>query len=130
MDPVRMAAVLTVTIALTLYTVGTVKQQRSRRSTPGVRGWLTTGVAFDVTATALMIVASKSLTPTLHGLLGYSALAFMLTDTILMWRHARAQGQAEVSKGLHVYSRVAYGYWVVAYFTGAAMVMAEKSARG
>ncbi len=130
MDPVRMAAVLTVTIALTLYTVGTVKQQRSRRSTPGVRGWLTTGVAFDVTATALMIVASKSLTPTLHGLLGYSALAFMLTDTILMWRHARARGQAEVSRGLHLYSRVAYGYWVVAYFTGAAMVMAEKSARG
>lgn len=33
-----MAAVLTVTLALALYTVGTVKQQRSRRSTPGVRG--------------------------------------------------------------------------------------------
>ena len=130
MDPVRMAAVLTVTLALTLYTVGTVKQQRSRRSTLAVRGWLTTGVVFDITATALMIVASKSLTPTLHGVLGYSALAFMLTDTILMWRHARRAGEAEVSKGLHAYSRVAYGYWVVAYFTGAALVMAEKSAKG
>jgi hypothetical protein len=124
-----MAAVLTVTLALTLYTVGTVKQQRSRRSTLGVRGWLTSGVVFDVTATALMIVASKSLAPTLHGVLGYSALALMLTDTILMWRHARANGEAEVSKGLHLYSRVAYGYWVVAYFTGAALVMAEKAAK-
>jgi hypothetical protein len=123
-----MAAVLTVTLALAFYTVGTVKQQRSRRSTLAVRGWLTSGVLFDITATALMIVASKSLTPTLHGLLGYSALALMLTDTILLWRHARRAGGAEVSKRLHVYSRVAYLYWVAAYFTGAALVMAEKAA--
>ena len=128
MDPVRMSAVLTVTLALALYTVGTVKQQRSRRSTLAVRGWLTTGVVFDVTATALMIVASKSLTPTLHGVLGYSALAFMLTDTILLWRHAKRAGDAPVPSGLHLYSRVAYGYWVVAYFTGAGLVMAEKAA--
>lgn len=125
-----MAAVLTVTLALTLYTVGTVQQQRSRRSTFAVRGWLTTGVVFDITATALMIVASQSLSPTLHGVLGYSALAFMLTDTILMWRHARRAGDAHVSNGLHLYSRVAYAYWVVAYFTGAGLVMAEKAAKG
>lgn len=129
MDPVRMFAVLTVTIALTLYTIGTLKQQRSHRSTLGVRGWLTVGVAFDVTATALMIVASKSITPTVHGLLGYSALALMLTDTMLLWRHARARGEAEVSKGLHLFSRAAYSYWVIAYFTGAALVMAEKAGR-
>lgn len=128
MDPVRIAAVLTVTLALALYTVGTVQQQRSRRSTRGVRGWLTTGVVFDITATALMIVASKSLSPTLHGVLGYSALACMLTDTILLWRHAHANGEAHVSRGLHLYSRVAYGYWVVAYVTGAGLVMAEKAA--
>ena len=125
-----MAAVLTVTLALALYTVGTVKQQRSRRSTLAVRGWLTTGVVFDITATALMIVASQSLSPTLHGVLGYSALAFMLTDTILMWRHARRAGDAHVSNGLHLYSRVAYAYWVVAYVTGAGLVMAEKAAKG
>jgi hypothetical protein len=127
-DAVRMAAVLTVTLALALYTIGTVRQQRSRRSTSAVRGWLTSGVVFDVTATALMIVASKSVAPTLHGVLGYSALAFMLTDTSLLWRHARAHGQAEVPGPLHVFSRVAYGYWVMAYFTGAALVMAERAA--
>jgi hypothetical protein len=129
-DPVRMAAVLTVTLALALYTIGTVKQQRSRRSTPAVRGWLTAGVVFDVTATALMIVASKSVAPTLHGVLGYSALALMLTDTTLLWRHARAHGQAEVPGPLHIFSRVAYGYWVIAYFTGATLVMAERAASG
>ena len=127
MDPIRLAAVLTVTVALALYTIGTVKQQRSRRSTAAVRGWLTMGVVFDITATALMIIASKSTSITLHGVLGYSALALMLTDTILMWRHARLHGQAEVSKRLHLYSRVAYSYWVIAFFTGAALVMAERA---
>jgi len=127
-DPIRMTAVLTVTLALTLYTIGTLKQQRSRRSTAAVRGWLTVGVVFDVTATALMIVASKSLTPTVHGLLGYSALALMVTDTVLLWQHARARGEAEVSKGLHLFSRAAYGYWVIAYVTGAVLVMAERAA--
>lgn len=128
MDPVRMAAVGTVTLALALYTIGTVLEQRSHRVTPGVRGFLTVGVFFDVTATILMIVASKSLTPTVHGVLGYSALALMLTDTVLLWRHALARGQAAVGRGLHLYSRVAYLYWVAAYFTGAALVMAEKHA--
>lgn len=129
MDPVRMAAILTVTVALVLYTIGTVKQQRSRRSTNAVRGWLTTGVVFDITATALMIVASKSVTLTLHGALGYSALALMITDTSLMWRHARTHGQAEVSNRLHLFSRIAYGYWIVAFFTGAALVMAERAVK-
>ena len=129
MDPVRMAAVGTVTLALILYSVGSFKEQRSHRVTPGVRGFLTVGVVFDITATILMIIASRSLTPTVHGILGYSALALMLTDTILLWRHALARGQQPVGRGLHVYSRVAYYYWVVAYFTGAALVMAERHAR-
>lgn len=130
MDPLRMAAVSTVTLALTLYTVGTIQEQRSRRSTPAVRGWLTGGVAFDVTATAFMIAATGSLNPTLHGILGYSALALMLTDTLLLWRHAARAGGAPVPRGLHVYSRVAYAYWVVAYFTGAGLVMAQRASRG
>ena len=128
MDPVRMTAVLTVTLALTLYTIGTLKQQRSRRSTAAVRGWLTVGVVFDVLATALMIVASKSIAPTVHGVIGYSALALMVTDTTLLWRHARAKGAVEVSRGLHLFSRAAYGYWVLAYVTGGLLVMAERAA--
>lgn len=128
MDPVRMTAVLTVTLALTLYTIGTLQQQRTRRSTSAVRAWLTVGVVFDVLATTLMIVASKSIAPTLHGVIGYSALALMVTDTTLLWRHARAQGEAEVSKGLHLFSRAAYGYWVLAYITGGLLVMAERAA--
>lgn len=130
MNPIRMAAVGTVTVALVLYSIGTLKAQRSRRSTLGARGFLTTGLLFDVIATALMIVASGSLSPTVHGVLGYSALAFMLVDVVLLWRHAGRSPANELPRGLHLYSRWAYAYWVVAYFTGAALVMAERRAQG
>ena len=126
MNPIRMAAVLTVTLALVLYTVGILKEQRGHKVTAGVRGFLTFGLVFDFTATMLMVAATGSFAATLHGVLGWSALALMLVDVVLLWRHARAHGLAEVPRGLHLYSRIAYLYWVAAYFTGAALVMAAK----
>jgi hypothetical protein len=125
-NPVRMAAVSTVTVALVLYSIGTVKEQRGRRATLGVRGFLTAGLAFDVIATALMVVATGSFAPTLHGWLGYSALALMAVDVTLLWRHHAAHGDAEVPAGRHLFARVAYAWWVIAYFAGAALVMAAK----
>jgi hypothetical protein len=123
-----MAAVSCVTTALVLYSIGTVREHRSHRATAGVRGFLTLGVLFDVTATALMIVATERQGWTLHGVLGYSALAAMSLDTFLIWRHWRRHGEAEIPRGLHLYSRWAYVYWVVAYFTGAALVMGSRMA--
>lgn len=128
MNPIRMAAVSTVTIALILYSIGTFKEQRGHRATAGVRGFLSAGLTFDVIATILMIIATGSVAPTLHGWLGYSALALMAVDVVLMWRHWQAKGDAPVSPGRHLYARIAYGYWLVAYFAGAALVMAQKHA--
>lgn len=121
-----MAAVSTVTLALILYTIGTVKEQRSRRAGAAVRGFLSAGLTFDVLATALMIKASASTALTPHGLLGYSALVLMAIDVHLMWRHWHTHGDTDVPSSRHLYARIAYAYWVVAYFAGAALVMAEK----
>jgi hypothetical protein len=125
MNPLRMAAVGTVTLALVLYSIGTLRIQRARRAVAAARGFLTAGVVMDTLATLLMVLASP-LGITVHGVLGYSALAMMLIDVILVWRHWRAHGEAELPKGLHAYSRWAYVYWVVAYFTGAALVMMSR----
>ena len=126
MNPIRLAAVATVTTALVLYGVGTVKAQRSRRATAGVRGFLTAGLAFDLIATVLMIIATGSVAPTLHGWLGYSALALMAVDVALVWRTGR---DAPIPPGRHRYARAAYAYWVVAYVAGAALVMAARHGR-
>ena len=47
----------------------------------------------------------------------------MALDTWLLWRHRRLQGERDVPRGLHLYSRLAYVYWVVAFVTGGALVM-------
>uniref|UniRef100_A0A832I7C6 DUF420 domain-containing protein n=1 Tax=Eiseniibacteriota bacterium TaxID=2212470 RepID=A0A832I7C6_UNCEI len=128
MTPLRMAAVTCVTTALALYTVGCLKEQRARRATRGVVGFLTVAVVFDVVATGLMVLATRSADLTLHGALGYSALGAMLLDTVLLWRHRLRAGEAEVPRALHRYSRIAWAYWVAAYFTGAALVMGSRAA--
>lgn len=130
MNPIRMAAVSTVTLALLFYTLGTLREQATHRATRGARGYLTAGVACDILATALMVLATGSFAATLHGWLGYSALALMLADVVLLWRHWRREGEAVLPASLHFYARFAYGYWVIAYFTGAALVMASRRAGG
>ena len=124
-----MAAVSTVTMALIMYTIGTLKEQRSHQATAGARGFLTLGVSLDIIATALMVVATGKFALTVHGALGYSALVLMLLDTVLLWRHWRASGGAQVARGLHLFSRFAYLYWVAAYVTGAALVMASRAVK-
>jgi len=126
LNPVLLAAVVIVQLALACYTIGIVLEQRGRRATPRVLGFLTLGVVFDVTATACMILGTERSLWTAHGFLGYSALAAMLADTTLVWRHHRRAGEAEVPKGLHLYSRFAYLWWVVAYITGAALVAMSR----
>ena len=130
MNPILLAAVLIVQLALLFYTVGIVLEQRKRRVTRGVLGFLTAGVVFDIAATACMILGSERSLWTAHGFLGYSALAAMLVDTVRIWGHWRRKGDAEVPRGLHLYSRFAYLWWVVAYITGAALVAMSRRAGG
>lgn len=128
MTPLRMASVTCVTVALALYTAGTLKEQRARRATTGARGFLAAGVCTDVIATVLMILATERRGISLHGILGYSALAAMALDTWLLWRHQRRHGAEVVPRGLHLYSRAAYLYWVAAFITGGALVMMAQRA--
>jgi hypothetical protein len=122
MRPVLVAGVMLVHLALACYTVGIVLEQRRRRAASAVLAFLTLGVCFDVAATACMIAGSGRVF-TLHGLLGYSALLGMLAETVLVWRHRVRAGLAEVAQGLHVYSRFAYAWWLIAYVSGSLLVM-------
>ena len=121
MSPFRLAAILTVTVALVLYTLGTIKGQRAHRATPGVRGFMSVGLVFDVLATLQMIRLAGTLVPGFHGVLGYSSLTLMAIEVGLIWRHWRAQGGAEIPRGQRTYAWVAYVYWVIAFLVGGAM---------
>ena len=81
------------------------------------------GVILDISATTMMIIASENSPFSLHGILGYSSLTLMLTDAVLLWRFRIINGpETKVKKGLHIYSRIAYLLWVMAYITGSLLV--------
>ena len=123
MKPIIIAATILVHIALISYSVAIITEQRKRRVTGMVLWVLTIGVLFDIAATACMIIGSTKSPFTLHGILGYSSLSLMLIDAVLIWRfHMKSPG-AVVPHGLHLYSRIAYIWWVLAYLTGTTLVM-------
>ena len=67
-----------------------------------------------------MIIGSGNIPITVHGFLGYTALSVMLIDTVLIWRFwTKNRGVSKVPRGLHIYTRIAYSWWVIAYIAGA-----------
>ena len=123
MNPLSQTGATIVVFALLAYTVAVVGEQRRRRLAPQTLAFLTIGVLLDVTATAFMILGSSKGAFTLHGVLGYSSLAAMIIDTALIWRLATASGPtAAVPRGLHLYTRFAYLWWVAAFITGGLLV--------
>jgi hypothetical protein len=78
-----------------------------------------------------MIIGSENSPFTLHGIMGYSSLAGMVTDTVLIWRvRLRRGGAAEIPRSLHLYSRIAYFWWILAYITGGLLIAFKDSPAG
>ncbi len=116
-----------VIFALLFYTIGFLKVRKTNVISTFILIFYTIGVTLDITATTFMIIGSSKGIITTHGLIGYSALLGMLTDTFIFWRHRTRQGAtAEVSKGLQLYSRIAYSWWVIAFITGGLLVLISK----
>ncbi len=122
MNSTIVSGVVIVNLALLAYTIGIIAEQRTHRVSRLVVSFLTIGVVCDIVATGFMIAGSSTGPFSLHGLLGFSALAAMIIETTLAWRHRLRSGDAVVPAALHTYSRMAYSWWIVAYVTGAILV--------
>jgi hypothetical protein len=123
MNPFSLTGIILVQTALIAYSIAIITEQRKRLVTRAVLAFLTSGVLLDIIATTFMILGSSRGPFTLHGFLGYSSLAGMLIDAILIWRFYRTNAPGSiVTKGLHWYSRGAYIWWIAAYITGALLV--------
>jgi hypothetical protein len=124
MNILLVAGTRIVILALVFYSIAIITEQRKQIINNVVLTFITLGITFDIIATAFMIAGSNNSPFTLHGILGYSSLAAMLTDTVLMWRHRIRNGKsAQVAGGLHKYSRYAFTWWVLAFITGALLVV-------
>ena len=123
MNATLIRAVVVVTFALVFYSVGVITEQRKHYITAVVLAFITAGVIFDISSTTLMIIGASKIPITVHGFIGYSALALMLIDTVLLWRFKSKYGNKEISRNLNLYTRLAYIWWVVAYIAGAGIAM-------
>lgn len=116
-----------VMLALIFYSIGFARERREKLVTYRILLFYTIGISLDITATIFMIIGSSKGLLTLHGMIGYSSLLGMLTDTFLLWRYNLTKGpEKQVSKGLHLYSRIAYIWWIMAFITGGLLVAISK----
>jgi uncharacterized repeat protein (TIGR03987 family) len=116
-----------VTLALVFYSIGFTKEKREKLVTSRILFFYTIGISLDITATIFMIMGSSKGLVTFHGLIGYSSLLGMLADTFLLWRYNLKEGpDKEVKNSLHLYSRIAYTWWIIAYITGGLLVAISK----
>ena len=119
MNHILMTGVIIVTFALAFYSVAVITEQRRSIVSKAVLTFLTAGLVCDVTSTLCMIIGSHNIPLTVHGVIGYTALLAMLVETMMIWGHWRKnRSGTKVPRGLHLYTRIAYGWWVVAYIAG------------
>ncbi|RIJ48713.1 hypothetical protein D1614_09280 [Maribellus luteus] len=115
---------IVVLFAFLAYSLGIYREHRKRLLTKSILFFITLGVVLDITATVYMILGSSEGAFTLHGILGYLALAGMFTDAVLLWRIRIKEGlYNRIPKKIHLYSRYAYLWWVLAFITGGLLVM-------
>lgn len=113
-----------ITLAFLSYGIGSISVQRFKVVTPGVLIFISIGVVLDIVAVVFMISGSRNTPFSLHGFLGYSAFLTMVIDLFFIWRSYKRNGRDSViNKALITYSKIAYGWWVIAYFTGSLLVI-------
>jgi hypothetical protein len=122
MNTFLMAGSSVVTLALIFYSIGIITEQRKKTISTFALTFVALGLLFDITGTLLMIVGAHFKLLTWHGLIGYTALGGMLVDTILLWK---GRAGKTPSKKVHIYTRIAYIWWVIAYLSGVAIAMAH-----
>lgn len=129
MKTLVLVGIVVVVLALAAYTAGIVALLRARRANRKALGLLSTGVVLDFVSTGCMVEAAESSLLTPHGIVGFSALGGMIVLTVLAWRHRLRRGEEPLPDWLRTLARFAYGWWVVAFFTGAGVAMSRRGVR-
>jgi len=119
MPKVTIAGIFFVHIALILYTLFIIFENRKQKTTKSVLVFITLAVIFDIAATTCMMIGTTRTYFTFHGILGYTGLLLMITDTVLLWNYKLKYGaEILISNSLNLFSKIAYIWWIIAFITG------------
>jgi len=123
MKPILIAGISIVNLALIFYATAIITQSRSKSINRTVLTFLTVGIIFDITSTICMIISSGKII-SFHGIIGYSSLLAMFSDTLISYLTVNRYGLNSVlSKKFIRWSQIAFSYWVLAYITGVILVI-------
>jgi len=124
MNPISLIGAFVMTLALLSFGIGSISIQRFKMVSPSVLWFLSAGLILNVITAILMTTGAGNNLLSIHGILGYSSLLFMLIEAILIWRlYFIKKLYAEIGAKLRAYSRVAISWWIIAYITGTLLVI-------
>lgn len=124
MKLISLVGAFVITLALLFYGAGSVSLQRFRKVSKGVLWFISIGLFFDIIAIVCMVVGSRNSSYAYHAILGVLASLAMLVNLILVLMVYKKGGlDASINKSLYLYSRFAYGWWLVTYITGFLLVI-------
>ncbi len=124
MNPISVVGAFIITLSFLAYGVGSISLIRFKKVALMVLLFLSLGVCLDILAILFMIIGANGFSVSVHGILGYIAFLLMLFNAAGLWQLYFKQGKnASVGKRFMLYSRFAYLFWVVAYFTGSIIVI-------
>jgi EamA domain-containing membrane protein RarD len=87
MPKVTIAGIIFVHIALILYTLFIIFENRKQKTTKSVLVFITLAVIFDIAATTCMMIGTTRTYFTFHGIVGYIGLLLMVVDAFLLWKY-------------------------------------------
>jgi len=124
MNSTILTGVITVQLAMICYTIFIINEHKKRKAAKIVLYSLTIAVVLDMIATGCMMAGTDKAYFSLHGSIGYLALFLMIIDAVLIWKHKIQKGtEEEFSKGVNIFSKVAYAWWLVAFLNGVSNVV-------
>ncbi|WP_321373072.1 hypothetical protein [uncultured Draconibacterium sp.] len=124
MNPLAIIGAFIISLSFLAYGIGSISLVRFKSIGRIVVVSLTMGVLFDLTAITLMSIGAGGTPYTLHGLVGAVAFLVMLVDTIWVWVVIVRRGRDSKAQKEHIlYTKIAYLFWVIAYFAGSIIVI-------
>jgi len=124
MNFTTVAGAVIITLSLLSYGIGIITVQQYKSVTLGVLFFLTLGVLLNMTAHVLMIIGSRGSLITAHSMLGFSSFLVMLIYVIFVWQKFFIKRTGVVlHKKFLTLSKLAYGWWVLAYIAGSLLVI-------
>jgi len=124
MNPISVVGAFIITLSFLAYGIGSITLLRFKKVSSIVLIYLTLGICLDFIGIVFMTIGRSGKFIRFHGYLGYFAFLLMLISTIGMWWNFFKFGKnAQIRKKFVYYSRFAYLFWLIAYFTGSIIVI-------